>query len=163
MCQAHLFARLQPAPEFSVENGIRFGKGLQLINILRDIPRDLREGRCYLPAEELRTAGLQPVDLLLASNEPRIRPVYDRWLERAAEHLRVGWAYTNAIPKKMFRLRLASAWPILIGEKTLERLRNGEAFNPAHRIKISRPEVRNIILRTILYYPMERQWRDMVR
>ena len=29
--------------------GARFGQGLQLINVLRDLPRDLRIGRCYLP------------------------------------------------------------------------------------------------------------------
>ena len=29
--------------------GVRFGKALQLTNVLRDVPRDLRIGRCYLP------------------------------------------------------------------------------------------------------------------
>ncbi len=30
--------------------GVRFGKALQMTNVLRDVPRDLRAGRCYLPA-----------------------------------------------------------------------------------------------------------------
>ena len=35
------------------EKGVRFGKALQLTNILRDVPKDLRLGRCYLPREVL--------------------------------------------------------------------------------------------------------------
>src|SRR4051794_24478691 len=107
MWRAHLFERQSLASEFFFENGIRFGQGLQLINILRDIPRDLREGRCYFPAAELTAAGLNPSDLLVRQSEPRFRPVYDRWLERAVEHLKAGWAYTTAIPFGSLRLRLA--------------------------------------------------------
>ena len=44
--------------------GIRFGKALQLTNVLRDIPRDLRQGRCYLPRHDLALLGLEPRDLL---------------------------------------------------------------------------------------------------
>ena len=29
--------------------GANYGKGLQLVNILRDVPEDLASGRCYLP------------------------------------------------------------------------------------------------------------------
>ena len=41
-------------------NAVRFGKGLQLVNILRDLPRDLQQGRCYIPAQRLAKAGLHP-------------------------------------------------------------------------------------------------------
>ena len=40
--------------------GIRFGKALQLTNVLRDIPRDLRQGRCYLPSHDLGLLGVEP-------------------------------------------------------------------------------------------------------
>src|SRR5215470_9865152 len=43
--------------------GIRFGKALQLTNVLRDLPRDLRQGRCYLPSHDLSLLGLEPRDL----------------------------------------------------------------------------------------------------
>src|SRR5438093_1595764 len=33
--------------------GVRFGKGLQMTNILRDLGKDLSVGRCYLPREQL--------------------------------------------------------------------------------------------------------------
>ena len=44
--------------------GIGFGKALQLTNVLRDVPADLRAGRCYLPADWLAAEGLRPADLL---------------------------------------------------------------------------------------------------
>ncbi|MEE3200321.1 MAG: squalene/phytoene synthase family protein, partial [Planctomycetota bacterium] len=45
-----------PAAEMR-ELGVRFGKGLQLTNILRDIDGDLGRGRCYLPLRRLEAAG----------------------------------------------------------------------------------------------------------
>ncbi|MBM3944769.1 MAG: hypothetical protein FJ317_04665, partial [SAR202 cluster bacterium] len=45
------------------EAGVRFGKALQMTNILRDVPSDARNGRCYLPMSALSDAGLSPVQL----------------------------------------------------------------------------------------------------
>ena len=47
------------------EIGVRFGKALQLTNVLRDVPKDLRIGRCYLPLDELTAAGVKPEDVEL--------------------------------------------------------------------------------------------------
>jgi phytoene/squalene synthetase len=44
-------------------------RGLQSINILRDLPKDLQAGRCYLPLDELAGAGLTPADLLDPAQE----------------------------------------------------------------------------------------------
>src|SRR5256714_10200714 len=41
--------------------------GLQLVNFLQDVPRDLALGRIYLPAEDRRRFG---VDELAAPNDP---------------------------------------------------------------------------------------------
>ena len=43
---------------------VRFGKGLQLTNILRDVAQDLRMGRCYLPHTDLSALGVEPTQLL---------------------------------------------------------------------------------------------------
>ena len=100
ICRAHLFpeARLDDAQLLA--NGIRFGKGLQLVNILRDLPADLRKGRCYLPAEKLDEAGLQPAGLLSPANEAKFLPLYHRYLDAAESHLAAGWAYTNSLPRR---------------------------------------------------------------
>lgn len=130
--------------------GIRFGKGLQLTNILRDIPKDLRIGRCYLPRERLAEAGLQPADLLSTAATAKFQPLYHRYLDRTLEHLDCGWRYTLAIPAAERRLRLACAWPILIGLKTLALLRRrADLLDPGRHIMIFRGKVYWILLKSL--------------
>lgn len=161
MCRAHLFPTASVDDAFLLANGIRFGKGLQLVNVLRDLPADLRNGRCYLPRRALRLAGLEPADLLEASNEQRLRPVYSRYLKTAEEHLDAGWEYTNHLPFRSVRVRLACAWPILIGVQTLSRLRQSNVLDPAQRIRIDRTQVRQLLVRSVLWYPWPGQWRRL--
>ena len=161
MCRAHLFPDAPLDDDFLLANGVRFGKGLQLVNILRDLPRDLRQGRCYLPADRLWAIGLAPFDLLEPANGPRLRPIYDLYLTQAEEHLTAGWHYTNALPRSHARVRLACAWPLLIGLKTVEKLRAGNVLAPELHTKISRSEVRKILVRTVLYYPWASAWERL--
>jgi farnesyl-diphosphate farnesyltransferase len=160
ICHAHLFPKL--AIEQLLPNAIRFGKGLQLINILRDLPRDLRSGRCYMPQPRLVAIGLQPSDLLDATNESRFRPLFNEYLSLAAAHLEAGWAYTNSLPFRQVRLRLACAWPILIGDKTLARLKREPVLDPDHTIKVPRDEIRQLMLRSIAVYPFRRAWQSQL-
>jgi farnesyl-diphosphate farnesyltransferase len=162
MCRTHLFPKARLDDTALLSNAVRFGKGLQLVNILRDVPADLRHGRCYLPAERLVAAGLQPADLLASANEPRLRPLYDAHLDLAEGHLRAGWLYTNTLPRRCVRVRLACAWPILIGLETLKLLRSGNVLDPQQRIKISRPMVKRILWRSTLLYPFPGVWRNLV-
>ncbi len=48
MCRAHLIPDAAIDDEAMLRKGIRFGKGLKLVNILRDIPQDLRRMACYI-------------------------------------------------------------------------------------------------------------------
>lgn len=159
ICRAHLFPKAPVDEEMLLRNGVRFGKGLQWVNILRDIPRDLRKGRCYLPRQSLAGAGLKPEDLLSADNQARFRPLYNKWLNGARAHLAAGWEYTNALPPGQFRLRLACAWPLLIGVRTLGRLRQENILDESCPIKVSRAEVRALIGRSVLLYPWPAAWR----
>jgi farnesyl-diphosphate farnesyltransferase len=123
MCQAHL-----PEMEnLNIADGVRFGKGLQLVNVLRDVGEDRRRGRQYLPNFD----------------------DYQRWLDRAVEHLDAGWKYTLSIPPAQWRVRLACIWPIWIGLKTIARLRAANPLDPNQRAKISRGEVYRIMLRSL--------------
>ena len=159
ICRAHLFPNATLDETQFIADGIRFGKGLQLVNILRDLPADLRKGRCYLPANQLSEINLSPADLLDPASEKKLRPLYDRWLDAAESHLKAGWAYTNTLPEGQFRVRLACAWPILIGVRTLSRLRSGRILDPDRRIKVTRSEVRGILLRSLASYPFSGAWQ----
>jgi len=158
LCRKHLFLKASMDDALLLANGVRFGKGLQLVNILRDLSADLRQGRCYLPGDRLQEAGLNPRALLDAATEPVFRPLYDEYLGRAQDHLAAGWAYTNALPRRCVRVRLACAWPLLIGERTLDRLRSGNVLDASHRIKIGRAEVRKLIASSLFCYPWPRAW-----
>jgi len=158
MCRAHLFPNVVLSEATLLADAVRFGKGLQLVNILRDVAADLRQGRCYLPATQLATYGLKPRDLLEPANEARVRPIYDRWLKCAEGHLRAGWDYTQSLPRSCVRVRLACAWPLLIGRDTLKLLRLANPLDPERRVKVRRAKVRGIVLRSILLYPLNGPW-----
>jgi len=115
------YARLPDAE--MIQLGADFGKGLQLVNILRDLPEDAAQGRCYLPDE----------------ND------FARWKDRANLLLENGWRYVLAL--NGWRLRLACALPVLIGLRTLALL---GTVAPRNRIKVPRGEVRSILFQTAL-------------
>lgn len=148
MC-AHRAALRDWNVERMAQVGVRFGKGLQYTNVLRDIPADLRRGRCYIPVELLERAGLKPADLLDPASFQKFRPVLNQLLRIALEHLDQGWLYTMAIPRSELRLRLACAWPILFAVKTLQRVSVSESLlDPAVTIKMTRGEVCRIMALT---------------
>ena len=121
------------------EKGVRFGKALQLTNILRDVPKDLRLGRCYLPREVLEGCGMSAEDLLEAGVSAKGRPALAWGINRALDHYRAAEEYLLAIPKTHYRLRLAVAWPLLMGLGTLAELaRNRNWLDPSYRSKVSR-------------------------
>ena len=140
-----------PGWERMEEQGVAYGKGLQLINILRDLPRDLRIGRCYLPRTALEPLGLAPGELLRPGTAPRLLPLHRRLVHRARELLGQGRAYLLALPRNAPRLRLATALPLAIGLETLAALeREKEILDPLRRVKIGRPAVRRLVAGLLL-------------
>jgi farnesyl-diphosphate farnesyltransferase len=158
MCRAHLFPEASLDRAFLGESGVRFGRGLQLVNILRDLPKDLGSGRCYIPAQRLLELGMSPADLVNPGSIGTFRPLYDEYLSRAEELLMAGWFYAKALPNGHVRVRLACAWPVLIGLKTLARLKKVNILDPRSARKVSRSEVRRLILRSIVSYPSAAAW-----
>ncbi|MBB6147015.1 farnesyl-diphosphate farnesyltransferase [Silvibacterium bohemicum] len=132
--------------ELVLERGVRFGKALQMTNVLRDCPKDLRIGRCYLPATMLARFDLSPQDLLLPETSLRSRPVLFELIGKALDHYREGIDYTLSLPAFSIRLRLACLWPILIGLETLLLLASNDRWlDPAHPSKIRRGDVYRIL------------------
>jgi farnesyl-diphosphate farnesyltransferase len=130
--------------------GVRFGKALQMTNVLRDVPSDLSHGRCYLPASELSALGLSPADLLTSTGAARARPLLRRLLGIALAHYDAAWSYTLAIPRREWRMRLACTWPLLIGQATLEAIATHPNPFGSAPVKITRTHVRTILLRSAL-------------
>lgn len=161
ICRAHLFPDASLDEKQLIADGIRFGKGLQLVNILRDLPADLKNGRCYLPTQRLDEAKLLPETLLSPVNEEKFLALYREYLDKAEAHLAAGWDYTNTLPYGQFRVRLACAWPILIGQRTIAKLRTAGVGEIRARVKVSRGEVWRIILGSVLTCAFPFWWRRL--
>ena len=131
------------------ENGIRFGKSLQLINILRDIPEDIAMGRCYIPMEKLLQYDLKPKDLLDSNNMDKFRPLFDSYISKAYNHLNCAIKWVNLLPKNQYRLRFSCILPILIGQSTLKMLSENNVLDNKNRIKVSRKEIKSIFRKSL--------------
>ncbi len=143
MSLAHLIT-LKPEKENEFfEKGIRFGKALQMINILRDIPEDLRFGRCYIPEQELSRHGMKPEDLFESENIEKFRPLYDEYLDLTNDHLDAAIEYIKMIPETQFRLKASCMLPVLIGQRTVTLLRDGNILDSSDRIKVTRDEIKS--------------------
>lgn len=129
--------------------GVRFGKGLQLTNIVKDLARDLHNGRCYVPTQWLDEVGLKPADLLRPEQLPAFRPILLRMIRQAVEHLDQGWLYTMALPRLEIRQRLACMWPILLAGETLKRVAAApDLLDPTVNIKAPRSVVYRVMALT---------------
>lgn len=124
------FASL-PAGEMD-QLGIDYGKGLQLVNILRDLPADLAAGRCYLPVEDSRDRA----GLMAAHRE---------WMQRAGELVAGGLRYAAALRSR--RLRAASVLPAMLAGETLGLLRGISWDGLVERPKVARSRVYRLLWR----------------
>ncbi len=110
--------------ELMVAAAVRYGRGLQLVNILRDAGEDAARGRCYLCSER------------------------SLWFARAERYLADGVDYSRRL--RGFRLRFASMLPALIGQKTLRLLRRHDTVQPGgQKVKIARRAVYACLLRAV--------------
>lgn len=125
-----------------MELGRRYGQGLQLVNILRDVAKDFAMGRCYFPKEELDSHGINMA--ALAERPDLLDPVSAKWLAVARGHLQCGLDYIEGIAMK--RLRYATALPVLLGVRTLALIEKASWSERMRGIKVSRGEVGKILL-----------------
>lgn len=102
-----------------------FGRGLQWVNILRDVPQDHLNGRFYLP--ELEAPGFFPRFLSQG--------------RRALTAFSSACRYPLLFPFYSLRHRLAVFWPLVLGLRTLEKLFERGGPRPGERVKVQRWEV----------------------
>ena len=159
LCVTHRPA-LQQRLESLRADGIRLGTGLQLVNILRDLPVDLKNGRCYVPLERLSAAGLTPQDLRDPENAGRFLPIYHELIDSAIERMKCGLRYVEAVPARQFGMRAAVWWPVVIGLRTLGMLRDSRTVLAGdERVKVGRKEVYWLLLTSSATMPFNRLLR----
>jgi farnesyl-diphosphate farnesyltransferase len=122
--------------------GVRFGKGLQMTNILKDLGKDLSIGRCYLPREQLEQLEVGLEELTTPPTIHRLRPLIIQLTWQALDHLDQACQYVLQLPYHALRLRLSCMWPLLFAVQTLEVVCRSEVLLCSEaRVKISRGAV----------------------
>lgn len=115
-----------------MEWGRNFGKGLQLVNILRDVPEDLQRGRCYLP-------GVDPGDRAALLEKAA------EWRTQARDWLQDGFRYVDAL--RGVRLKIASGLPAVLGVQTLDLLDRASWEDLERGVKVTRKDVKKAMAR----------------
>ena len=134
--------------------GMRFGKALQLTNILRDLVKDLDNGRSYIPGlvregwtEQISESGGYYAGALKNLNRNQVGDILGQWLNTALDHYQAAIAYTLSLPWHCWLLRLAVIWPIAIGLATLSRLSLEKGWlEKGKRVKVPRSWVYRMLL-----------------
>lgn len=103
------------------------GEALQLTNILLDWPRDVRRGRCYVPATWLAEHGLTVRDLV-DRDGAGVRAISTRLESRARAALARVPDYLECIPARHVRFRLFCLWPALWAGASLSRAHEDPRF-----------------------------------
>lgn len=112
--------------------GIAYGKGLQLLNILRDRAEDRSLGRIYARVEEL----------------PGLFALAEEWLalgERYLAHLRPG------------RVLFATGLPLDLAWSTLAKLKDPDLHSSLNGLKLNRWEVYTLLLQGLNYLCLPRR------
>jgi phytoene synthase len=75
----------------AIPYAIKLGVALQMTNILRDVGEDYRNGRVYLPREELLTHGISETDIELGKVTPRWRQFMKFQIQRTRQLYEESW------------------------------------------------------------------------
>ncbi|MCQ4088103.1 phytoene/squalene synthase family protein [Saccharibacillus sp. JS10] len=84
----------------AAEAGIALGKGMQIVNIIRDVGEDLRRGRRYIPAELLRRHGYNEEELERGVIDERFVAMINELHDRATEWFNKGVSNLDTYPRR---------------------------------------------------------------
>ena len=149
---AHFSKKITPTVKKRLEIfSESFGKGLQLVNIIRDITKDLRRGQSYIPEEILAKYKLTRRNIFETENREQAQCLFNELIEMAVYHLDNALAYIINIPKEEARIRLFCLLPLCWAMQTLKLIQlNTLALLQVDSIKISRRVIRIEFLKSII-------------
>ncbi len=123
-----------------------FGQGLQMTNILKDVWEDQERGACWLPRDIFHENGFNLHDLGNPAYTPGFGAGLTELLAITHGHLRSALDYTLLIPRKETGIRKFCLWGIGMAVLTLRNIHSRPQYRNVEQIKISRREVKKIIL-----------------
>ena len=127
----------------SRQYAIDLGVALQLTNILRDVPEDLRRGRVYIPQEDLRRHGCSEEDLARESADagggvrsPKVKELLRQQGQRAREYYRKA---ADGLPRADARRLVAAEIMGAIYRAILTRIERTDYDVFSRVVRIPRP------------------------
>ena len=125
----------------SRQYAVDLGVALQLTNILRDVPEDLRRGRVYIPQEDLRRHGCSEEDLARESaggvRTPKVKALLRQQAERAREYYRKA---ADGLPRADAQRLLAAQIMGAIYRGILTRIERSDYDVFSRVVRIPRPQ-----------------------
>ena len=121
----------------------QFGRGLQLVNIIKDHNEDLRRGASWLPTDFGDDKRSNPsfqsaIGKAIDPRIPHLVGVARRYLEAALR-------YSLLIPAKERGIRLFLLWSLGLAALTLRRISANPQFKSGDEVKVSRRQVAALI------------------
>ncbi len=105
-CMMALVMGVAPDDKATLARACDLGLAFQLANIARDIAEDAAAGRCYLPADWLDEAGIDPADIMAPATRPALAGLARRLATLAARYEKSARQGTPALPRR-------AAWAVL--------------------------------------------------
>lgn len=134
---------------------VDFGIALQMINVIRDVRTDAREGRHYWPKAMLEKYGVSWETLFDENNRERADEILRQLIRDALEHCDRAFEYLTLLPRYALRVRLFCALPLYMAVSTLRRcLKDPSLFSADHPVKITRRRTRHIFALSLLLSPV---------
>lgn len=149
-----LFARHSPAlkhrHELLAPLAVEFGLGLQTVNVIRGLSKDIERGWIYIPTAWASELGVTREELFATENGAAGMRALDRLVEKAERHLEGARRFVRLIPRRERGIRIFCILPLLFAVRTLALSR----ANPAvfhSEVKMSREEVLGIVRATRIW------------
>lgn len=142
-----LLGPLEPVQERRLHaHAERFGAGLQLVNILRDVAEDLERRWSFIPRVMLAEQGMAPLDLLSPHYSDKTRRVLEPIFDAARSHLDSALEYCLALPAQHVAVRRFVLIPLWLAVCTLGACRRApELVSAGHKVKLERGRVAELV------------------
>ncbi len=120
-----------------------FGKGLQMVNIIRDMTTDLRRGQSYIPEELLKKYKLNRKTIFEKQNSDKAQQLFNELIQNAVKHLDKAIDYILLIPKEERGIRMFCMLPVFWAMRTLQKIHENTLALLGHdKIKVSRKMIK---------------------
>lgn len=147
---AKLFCHYSPAINTHRDELLRlsvsFGQGLQMTNILKDIWSDAQRGVCWLPQDIFTETGFELKNLTPETNDENFRMGLQHLISIARQHLHNALRYVQLLPRNEIGIRHFCLWALGMAILTLKNIKQNLHFNRSEQVKITRADVKKIIL-----------------